>query len=189
MPTLLPRLTTFALITAAAPAFAAGEYAQTANLILKPYNVTIDMTLTPGRAVADRLIDEIDRDEDGKISRQERDAYGMEVRRGLFVELDGYRLSVNLVTISMPEVDALRRGTGTIQVQLFVDLPRSAEGYYRLVFHNDHEPVTSRYEANVRTDGNARLKILEQHLIDRRRELAVEFSLAEDAGYTERKRT
>jgi hypothetical protein len=189
MSTLLTRLTTFALITAAAPAFAAGEYAQTANLTLTPYNVTIDMTLTPGKAVADRLIDEIDRDADGKISRQESDAYGMDVRRGLTVELDGYRLSVNLVTISMPEVDALRRGTGTITLQLFADLPRSAYGYYKLVFHNGHEPVTSRYEATVHTDGSARLKILGQHLIDRQRELTVEFSVAEDAGYSERNRT
>src|SRR5882672_9853877 len=174
MPALLSRLTIFAMIVAAAPAFAAGEYAQTAQITLKPGTVTIDMVLTPGKAVADRLLDEIDRDEDGKISAQESDTYGMDVRRGLIVELDGYRLSVHLVNISMPEVEALRRGAGTIQLQLYADLPRSGYGNYQLVFHNEHEPVTSRYDAIVSTDGNARLKILGQRLLDRKRELAVD---------------
>ena len=77
----------------------------------------------------------------------------------------------------------------TKRASAFADLPRSAYGYYRLVFLNEHEPVTSRYQASVSTDGSARLKILHQHLIDRQRELSVEFSVTEDAGYTERNRT
>ncbi|HVD92322.1 MAG TPA: hypothetical protein VNC21_08575, partial [Vicinamibacterales bacterium] len=52
------------------------EYLQAARLAIDPARVEIELDLTPGIALADTIIADIDRNRDGLFSPDEQQAYG-----------------------------------------------------------------------------------------------------------------
>ena len=54
------------------------EYLQAARLAIDPARVQIELDLTPGIALADTIVADIDRNHDGSLSADEQRAYGAE---------------------------------------------------------------------------------------------------------------
>src|SRR5579859_3013567 len=65
------------------------EYLQAARIAIEPDQVRIELDLTPGIAVADSILADIDRDRDGSISPSEERAYVERVVDSLSLEIDG----------------------------------------------------------------------------------------------------
>ena len=65
------------------------QYLQATLVDIEPSGVRLQINLTPGMAVAERVLAQIDRDRDGAISKNEAAAYAESLKRDLTVRLDG----------------------------------------------------------------------------------------------------
>ena len=100
------------------------EYLQAARLAIDPGRVQIELDLTPGIALAEAIIADIDRNRDGSLSADEQRAYGRLVLSALELEVDGTPLRAQLGASSFPDAEAMRRGEGTIRLHSAATLPR-----------------------------------------------------------------
>ncbi len=125
------------------------EYLQAARLAIHPSRVQIELDLTPGIALAEAILADIDRNRDGSLSTEEQRAYGNLVLSALDLQVDGTPLRVQLDASSFPEADAVKRGEGTIRLHSTAMLPRLAVGLHQLLFRNRHHPDRSVYLANA----------------------------------------
>ena len=85
------------------------EYLQAARFGIDPDRVELQLDLTPGIAIVDSIIAEIDRNGDGTIASTERDAYAGAVLADLTLSLDGRALRIDPAPSTFPDLDALRR--------------------------------------------------------------------------------
>src|SRR4051794_2039894 len=74
--------------TAVVSAHRQDEYLQAARVAIEPGAVQIELDLTPGIALADAIVADIDRNRDGSFAHDEQIAYGNEVLGALVVEAD-----------------------------------------------------------------------------------------------------
>jgi hypothetical protein len=157
------------------------EYLQAARLAIEPSRVQLQLDLTPGIAVADTIIADIDRDGDGVLSTVEKRAYVDRVLRDVTLTVDRHPLDLQaqLTAASFPSADAFRTGEGTIQLQLDAALPRQAEtdGTHRLDFRNAHFPEIGAYLANALVPDSDRIAIGAQRRDVDQRQLTVEYAL------------
>ena len=153
------------------------EYLQAARLALDPGRVQIELDLTPGIAVADAILVTIDGNRDGTLSAWEQDAYGRLVMGALDVEVDGTRLPVQLSASSFPALEAMRRGEGTIRLQLAAMLPPMSVGSHHLLFRNRHLMNRSVYLANALVPGNDRVAVAGQRRDGNQSELTIDYVL------------
>ena len=65
------------------------EYLQAARVSIEPEAVHLELDLTPGIALADGIIADIDRNRDGSLSQDEQQAYAALVVRELTLAADG----------------------------------------------------------------------------------------------------
>ena len=65
------------------------EYLQAARIAIDPGRVQIELDLTPGIALAEAIIADIDRNRDGSLSADEQRAYASLVLSALTLEVDG----------------------------------------------------------------------------------------------------
>ena len=72
------------------------EYLQAARLAIDPWTVHIELDLTPGMALAESIIADIDRNRDGSLSAEEQRAYGSLVLSALTLEVDGMPVRAQL---------------------------------------------------------------------------------------------
>jgi hypothetical protein len=153
------------------------EYLQAARLAIDPGRVQIELDLTPGIAMADAILADIDRDRDGSLSAEEQRAYGTLVLSALQVEVDGTRLPVQLGVSSFPEPEAVRRGEGTIRLHSAAMLPRLSIGFHQLLFRNRHHPDRSVYLANAVVPASDRVAVRAQRRDGDQTELIIEYVL------------
>ena len=164
-------------IAASAPVSAhrRDEYLQAARFAIEPAGVEIELDLTPGIALADAIISEIDRNHDGSLLAEEQQAYGRLVIETVDVAVDGRRLAVDLDTVSFPDDDAMRRGEGTIRLRLAGIVPPQAAGAHQLTFRNRHHADRSVYLANALVPRTDRIAITAQHRDSDQRELTIDY--------------
>src|SRR4030095_10178638 len=93
------------------------ELLQAARIAVAPERVDIELDVTPGIDVADDVIADIDRDSNRALSEEEKQAYVNRVSSALALELDGRPLRVDTSASTFPELEAFRRGEGTIRLQ------------------------------------------------------------------------
>ena len=65
------------------------QYLQATLVAIEPSGVRLQINLTPGVAVAEQVLAEIDRDRDGAISQNEAAAYAELIKRDLALRVDG----------------------------------------------------------------------------------------------------
>jgi len=68
----------------------------------------VELDLTPGVAVADRVVQRIDTDRDGALSIEEQQTYARQVLSSVALRIDGTPLQLTLVASHFPDVDAVR---------------------------------------------------------------------------------
>jgi hypothetical protein len=165
------------LIAADAWAHRRDEYLQAARLGIEPDRVRIELDLTPGIAVADKLLEEIDRDRSGTISESEARAYAAAVRRGVTLEVDGQPLEVRLIGSRIPSVESMRIGEGAIRLDLAAAAPSLSDGAHRLRYRNAHHSDIGVYLANALVPDSNRVSVTAQQRDGDQRELTIEFTL------------
>ena len=151
------------------------EYLQAARLGIDPGTVHIELDLTPGIALAEAIIADIDRNRDGSVSTDEQRAYGSLVLGALEVEVDGRPLRVQLGGSSFPDNDAMRRGEGTIRLQAATTLPGLSVGAHQLLFLNRHHPDGSVYLANALVPQSDQVAVTAQRRDGDQRELIIDY--------------
>ena len=158
------------------------EYLQAARVAIDPARVEIQLDLTPGVAVAQRLIAEIDRNHDGAIADSEGLAYALRVLEDVRAEIDGRPIALSLADRRMPAVLDIEQGVGAINLRLAAELPPLAPGSHRLVIRNSHHSDIGAYLANALVPATWRVAVLSQDRDYTQSELTVEYVLRDGVG-------
>jgi len=153
------------------------EYLQAARLAIDPARVEIELDLTPGIALADTIIADIDRNRDGLFSPDEQQAYGSDVLAALTLDVDGTPVRMQPDAASFPDADAMRRGEGTIRLHLSATLPRLSAGVHQLLFRNSHHRDRGVYLANALVPESHRVAVTAQRRDEDQRELTIDYLL------------
>ena len=173
------------LMLAAAPPASAhryDEYLQAVRLAIDPERVQIGLDLTPGSAVAESVLDQIDRDGDGTISADESRAYAGAVLGAISVDVDGTPLRAALVDVGIATREAMLKGVGTMRLNAVAAIPHAARGVHRLRLRNSHRPDIGVYLANALLPASDRVTILAQQRDYTQRDLTVEYELRDSNG-------
>ncbi len=153
------------------------EYLQAARLAIEPDRVELQLDLTPGIALADRVIAEIDRDRDGVVSDAETRAYASAVQQDLALDLDGHGLPLALRESRAATAESMSKGEGTLQLRWQAALPPLADGTHRLTFRNRHHNDIGVYLANVLVPASDRVGVTAQDRDVDQREFTVDYEL------------
>ena len=125
------------------------EYLHASRIAIGPASVRLEVSLTPGIAVADAVIRDIDTDRDAVLSAAERHAYTQRVLGGLSLRLDDTVVPMTLMESNFPAIGALRGGDAAITIVADAPLRRPADGAHRLAFRNDNAAHGAVYLANA----------------------------------------
>ena len=125
------------------------QYLQATLVAIEPSGVRLQINLTPGVAVAEQLLAEIDRDRDGAISNNEAAAYAQMLKRDLTLRMDGRKLELKLPASEFVEPAELRSGSGIIKMEFSASSGPLATGLHRLTLDNRHLTAMSVYLINA----------------------------------------
>jgi len=138
------------------------EYLQATLVAIEPGEIRLEINLTPGVAVAERILALIDRDHDGVISTNEARTYADLLKGDLLVRLDQGNVELNLAAFNFPEPSELRSGWGIIQMELTVKTSGLTGGAHRLTLENRHLPAISVYLVNATRPASGLIQIVGQ---------------------------
>ena len=153
------------------------EYLQAARIAIDPDRVQLELDLTPGIALAETILADIDRNRDGALSSEEQRAYGSLVLDALTVDIDGTPVRVELAAAGFPGADEIRRGEGTVRLRLTAALPGLSSGVHHLRFRNRHHPDRSVYLANALVPASDRVSVTAQRRDVNQTELTIDYTL------------
>ncbi|HXP62342.1 MAG TPA: hypothetical protein VN829_17730 [Dongiaceae bacterium] len=158
----LPLLLALLAFPSAAFAHRLDEYLQATLVAVEPGAFRLQINLTPGVAVAERVLALIDRDGDDLISTNEAAAYAELLKRDLKVRLDQHHVELKLTSSSFPEPADLRTGLGIIQMEFSVAPGALGAGPHKLTLENRHLPALSVYLFNAAQPRSASVRITGQ---------------------------
>jgi hypothetical protein len=158
------------------------EYLQAARIAVDPSRVELELDLTPGIAVAEGIIAEIDRDQDGSLGSNEKQAYLERVLGAIAVQIDGQPLQTELMASTFPVPDTFRGGDGTIRLRAAAGLPRLSRGAHQLFVRNTYRPDVSVYLANALVPESDRIAITGQRRNGDQRDLTIDFVVRTQAA-------
>jgi hypothetical protein len=156
------------------------EYLQAARLAIDPDRVQIALDLTPGIAVAEGVLAEIDRDANRSISAVEARAYSERVLSDIALDVDGVPLRVELVDSAFPTIDTVRRGEGTTRIHAVAPMPRLVDGLHHLRYRNAYRSDIGVYLANALVPASDRVTVAAQRRDVDQRDLLVDYRLRGD---------
>jgi hypothetical protein len=122
---------------------------QAARIGIAEDRVELELDLTPGAAVSDRMIAEIDRDGDGSFSNDEQRSFVDRVFTRIEMTADGARLRVTPRSFTFPAAAAFRAGDGVIAIRAAAPMSANSQGAHHLAFQNDYGRDISVYLANA----------------------------------------
>lgn len=135
------------------------EYLHASRIAIASASVRLEVSLTPGMAVADAVIHDIDTDRDAVLSAAERHAYAQRVLGGLSLRLDDAPVSLTVMASTFPAAGALRGGDAAITIVADGQLPHTAAGAHRLSFRNANAAHGAVYLANALLPEDDRVSI------------------------------
>ena len=156
------------------------EYLQAARVAIDPDRIEIELDLTPGIAVAEQVLAEIDRDANRSISDGEAQAYRTQVLSTMAVDVDGKPLSLEIIDGTFPALAAVLNGEGTMRMRTAAALPRLSAGTHRLRYRNSHRPDIGVYLVNALVPGSARVVVASQQRDVNQRDVTIEYTLGPD---------
>ena len=179
--------TALLIVVAVSVAFGAGvsahrrdEYLQATRLAIDPDRVQIELDLTPGIAVAEVVLAEIDLDGDRSISAAEARAYADRVLSAIALDVDGMPLGVELVDSAFSTYDTVLKGEGTTRIQAVAPIPRLADGLHHLRYRNAYRSDIGVYLANALVPASDRVTVTAQRRDVDQRDLIVDYMLRAD---------
>jgi hypothetical protein len=149
------------VVPASAEAHRLDEYMQATLVAIAPGDIRLQINLTPGVKVAERIIGLIDADGDGAIAPAEADAYAAAVNQDLAIRVDRKSVIAKVAAHNFPPPEELRTGAGIIQIELAVAPGGFGDGPHRLDFANGHLPEFSVYLFNAAqpSGGQPRIRV------------------------------
>lgn len=154
------------------------EYLQAARLGITSTRIELRLDLTPGVAIAEKLLDLIDPHRHDIIPRRELKTYSQRVLQDIHMELDGKPQHLKLVHATFPTRTEMEAGEGTIQLQATAALRKLKAGPHVLLFRNDHLPGMSVYLANALAPENTLIHITQQIRDERQQEYRLYFKVS-----------
>jgi hypothetical protein len=167
-----------AAFCATASAHIRDEYLQAALITLAPEGVRIELRLTPGVELADRVFAVIDTDHSGQLSSSEEQSYARRVVQDVSLELDGQHIPLALINIRFPSHPDMKDGTAAIQLDLSANAALNSPRDHQLSFRNNHLPKLSVYQANVLIPGNDAIEVTEQQRDIQQQEFKIRFRVS-----------
>ena len=158
------------------------EYLQAARVAISPDRVEIELDLTPGIAVAERVLAGIDLDGNRSISDSEALAYAGQVVRAMAADVDGTPLGLEIVSRTFPEVEAMRNGAGAIRIEAAAGMPRLSAGTHHLRYRNSHCRDIGVYLVNALVPASGRVAVAAQRRDIEQRDVTIEYTLAADSA-------
>jgi hypothetical protein len=156
------------------------EYLHAARIAVEPGRVTLEMQLTPGIAVADGIIGDIDGDRDGVLSPFEQRAYAQLVLSRVALHVDEAQpLRLTLMDSRFPAVAAMRTGDASIALRVEAAMPPLTAGAHRLLFRNGNEGEGTVYLANALVPETDRVAVTGQQRRFDQSELIIAFEVRE----------
>jgi len=153
------------------------DYLQAARIGVEPDRIQITVDLTPGTAVAESFLAAIDRDGDGSLSAAEQREYARQMVSAWQLDLDGRSLPTRVRASSFPDAAAVRRGEGTIRLDVEATVPDLSPGSHRLLFRNAHLAGHSAYLANALVPESDRVAVTAQRRDRDQSELIIEYTM------------
>ena len=154
------------------------EYLQATLLDIEPGEVRLQINLTPGVAVADQVLAQVDRDHNGTISTKEAAAYAESLKRDLTLRLDKHVLDLKLTASEFPAPAELRTGWGIIQLQFSAKRGRLDSGPHKLTLENRHLNDLSVFLVNATQPRSAAIRIDGQKRNDNQSEAEIKFTFS-----------
>src|SRR4051794_27731265 len=141
------KLAALFLVSLGSPAFAhrLDEYLQATLVSIHKDRVELFMRLIPGVAVSSAVLATIGTRTEGVISEVQQRLYAEQVLRDMSLSVDNSPLEPRLVSVNFPSVQAIKEGTGEIQIELNADLPQGRDVNRKLVLENHHQEPISAY--------------------------------------------
>jgi hypothetical protein len=158
------------------------EYLQAARLAIDPDRVQIELDLTPGIAVAESVLAEVDLDRNRSISAREAGAYCARLLSAMAVDVDGTPLALALTGSTFPDVGAMMTGEGTMRLQAVAAMPRLSGGTHHLRYRNSHRSDIAVYLVNALVPASDRVAVASQRRDVDQRDVTVEYTLRADAA-------
>jgi hypothetical protein len=177
-----------AALTAAISAHRLDEYLQAARIALEPNGVQLELSLTPGIAVADSVVREIDSDGNGVLSPGEQRSYAQRMLSAIALRIDDTApLHLDLVASNFPSVAAMRGGDTAITIRSRVVVPFLAAGSHRVFFRNPYVSASSVYLANALVPESDQVAVTGQERDGDQRELTIDFVVRDTAAASSRR--
>jgi len=164
-------------LSVAASAHRPDEYLQAARITIDPDRVQVELDLTAGMSVADAIIRDIDRDGSGSITSREAREYAAGAVKTMRLEVDRRPLQLELTNVTVPDLEAIRRGEGAIRLELNARLPSLAAGPHQVFFLNAHRTDLGVYLANALVPVSPRIEVTAQRRDVAQREITVDYVL------------
>ena len=152
------------------------QYLQATLVAIEPSGVRLQINLTPGVAVAEQVLAQIDRDRDGTISKNEAAVYAKLVKGDLTLRVDGQKLELKLTVSEFVPPAELRTGSGTIQMEFSAISGPLTAGPHRLTIENRHLTPVSVYLINAAQPRFATVQITRQKRNDNQSVGEIEFT-------------
>jgi len=124
------------------------EYLQATRIVAAAHALAVEISLTPGVAVASRVFASIDRDGDGMVSAAEIDSYARRVLKDVVISVDGQPVEMTLARAECPPWQEIHDGAGTIHIEASMARAMSP-GRHQLRLLNHHQPDFSVYLVNA----------------------------------------
>ena len=175
-------LAVVAVLTLAASGVSAhrlDELLQASRIGITGDRVDLELDLTPGVAVADAIVKDVDQNHDGIWSDDEQRAYVVRVLRDVRLAADGSVLPLTLTSFTFPPIEACREGVGVIAIRASSPL-QSDRGAHTLTLNNGYRIDSSAFLANALVPDSDRIAIHAQRRDGRQSELAIDYSVAAD---------
>ena len=156
------------------------EYLQATRIAIDMDRVGLEIDLTPGVAVAPKVLAWIDTDGDGAISPAEGQAYARRVLGSMTLSVDNLPAAIVLDDARFPPPVDMSLGVGTIRLRATAKVPAAGAGQHRISFMNTHRPELSVYLVNALVPANARIRIGEQQRDRAQHGLTLDYTVAGD---------
>lgn len=137
------------------------EYLQATMISMHNHRVQFSMRLVPGVAVLPMVLQTIDTNRDGVISKSEGETYARKVLRDLSLVVDDHTLAPELRSFEFPSVNDMRQGLGEIHLEFFADLPGGGTTH-KLILRNYHQQKISAYLVNCLVPEDKDIRTLAQ---------------------------
>ena len=138
------------------------EYLQATRISIELERISVEMSLTPGAAVADKVFADIDQDRSGTVSTAEAAAYARLVISSLTLSVDGRSWALTLDGFSFPQLADMRNGEGIIRLRASAKIQQSSIGPHRLSFANTYRSDIGVYLINALIPSDGRIRITGQ---------------------------